>query len=141
MFGRLKGWLRRHQKGTLERFIDLLGKSQLCTEQQIGQLVSSFERERGDIASGDVVAQFCDFLVGTDAVTAWQCDKLKAGKFKGFYLDNYVLLEHSGKGADYSSYKSRDTKNGNIVNLVIRPRPVNQTGGQIEYRVEPWVKP
>ena len=141
MFGRLKSWLRRHQKGTFERFIDLLGKSQLCTEQQIGQLVSSFETERGDIASGDVVTQFCDFLVAINAVTAWQCDKLKAGKFKGFYLDDYVLLEHSGKGADYSSYKSRDTRNGNIVNLVIRPRPVNETGGKIEYRVEPWVKP
>jgi hypothetical protein len=125
----------------LKHFLCLLRKSQLCTEQQIDQLVSSFERERGDAASGDVVAQFCDFLVGANAVTAWQCDKLKAGKFRGFYLDNYVRLEESGKGADYTSYKSRDTRNGNIVNLVIRPRPVDQTGGQIEYRVEPWVKP
>ena len=141
MFGRLKSWWRRHQKGALERFICLLGKSQLCTEQQIGQLVSRFELERGDIASGDEVTQFCDFLVAINAVTAWQCDKLKAGKFKGFYLDNYVLLEPSGKGVDYSSYKSQDNKNGNIVNLIIRPRPRNQTGGQIEYRVEPWMKP
>ncbi len=60
------------------------------------------------------------------------------GKWKGFYLDHYVLLEQSGKGADFASYKSRDGRDGSVVNLIVRP--VNQTGGRIEYRVEPYGK-
>jgi hypothetical protein len=57
------------------------------------------------------------------------------GKWKGFYLDEYLLLEQDGKGYDYSSYRSRDTRDGSIVRLIVTP--MNQTRGpRIEYRVE-----
>ena len=137
MFGRLKTWLRRRQKrdARLKRLIDLLGKSQLCTEQQIVQVVSSFEMERGDIASGDVVTQFCDFIVSKNIVTAWQCDKLKAGKFRGFYLDDYLLLEVVGQDDTSRSYRARDLRDGSIVRLVVTP--MNRSKERhIEYRVE-----
>jgi hypothetical protein len=133
MFGRLKSWLRRHQKGSLECFICLLGKSQLCTEQQIGQLVSSFERERGDI-SGDVVTQFCDFIVSKNIVTAWQCDKLQAGRFRGFYLDDYLLLEVVGQDNISRSYRARDLRDGTTVRLVVTAK--KRESPNWEYRVE-----
>jgi hypothetical protein len=139
MFGRLKNWLsgRRTRNKSLERFICFLRLSQLCTEQQLGDLVSKFEGETGDIANGDAVAQFCSFLVDTNAVSAWQCDKLKAGKWKGFYFDYYVLLEQVGKDHEFAYYKARDIRDGTIVRLVVTP--VNPGRGlKNEYRVEPY---
>src|SRR5258705_4252571 len=117
MFGRLKSWWRRHQKRDtrLERLIALLRKSQLCTEQQIVQVVSSFEMERGDMASGDVVTQFCDFIVSKNIATAWQCDKLKAGKCRGFYLDDYLLLEQVSQDQTATTYRARDVRDGATV--------------------------
>ena len=139
MLGRLKTWLRRRQKrnARLECLIDLLRKSQLCTEQQIVQVVSSFEMECRDIASGDAVTQFCDFIVSKNIVTAWQCDKLEAGKYKGFYLDDYLLLEQIGKDDDFCYYKARDARDGKLVRLTVTPRPRGAKGPNIEYRVEP----
>jgi hypothetical protein len=57
------------------------------------------------------------------------------GKWKGFYLDNHLLLEQIGKDDKSSTYKARDTRNGRLVSLVITP--MNRTGGVLEYRVEP----
>jgi hypothetical protein len=134
MFGRLKSWLRRHQRGTLECFIVFLGKSQLCTEQQIDRLVSSFEREHRGFANGDVVDRFCNFLVDKNAVTAWQCDKLKAGKIRGFYLDDYLLLEVVGQDNTSRSYRARDLRDGTTVRLVVTPK--ERQSSYLEYRVE-----
>jgi hypothetical protein len=130
--------LRRRQRGTLERFIVLLEESQLCTEQQILQLVSSFERERGDAASGDVVDQFCNLLVDKNAVTAWQCDKLKAGKFRGFYLDDYLLLDAVGQDNTSRSYRARDLRDGMPVLLVVTAK--KRDSPYLEYRVERSIK-
>ena len=60
------------------------------------------------------------------------------GKWKGFYLDDYVLLEQVGKDYDSASYKARDTRDGEFVCLVITP--VNRTNGRIEFRVEPYIE-
>ena len=122
MFGRLKNWLSRRRKRKvhdrqLEHFIGLLRQSEICTEQQVGELISKFANERREVTSDDDgVAQFCRFLVATNAVTTWQCDKLKKGKWKGFHLDDYLMLE-------------------SIVRLIVTP--MNQTrGSRIEYLVE-----
>jgi hypothetical protein len=136
MFGQLKIWLRMRLKrdARLECFIYFLRKSQLCTEQQIVQVVSSFEMERGDIASGDAVTQFCDFIVSKNIVTAWQCDKLKAGRCRGFYLDDYLLLEVVDQDNTSRSYRARDLRDGTTVRLVVFTK--ERQSPHSEYRVE-----
>jgi hypothetical protein len=139
MFGRLKNWLsklpqRKSSDKQLEHFAHLLRQSNLCTEKQVGELIGRFEDERRQIKShGDAVTPFCSFLISTNAVTEWQCNKLKMGKWKGFYLDDYVLLEQVGKDYYTASYRARDIRDGSIVCLVVTPR--NQSP-HIEYRVE-----
>jgi hypothetical protein len=82
---------------------------------------------------------FCDFLVSTNRITAWQCGKLRQGKWKGFYLDNYVLLEWSRKDLDFAYYKARDIRDGNVVQLTITP--MNRVKGpNIEYKVCPYLE-
>ena len=100
MFGRLKNWLSGPRSAivALSVLFYVLRQSQLCAEQQIVELAREFESDSGGgIAKADLITNFCRFLIDKNVVTAWQCDKLKAGKYKGFYLDDYVLLEQVGK--------------------------------------------
>lgn len=123
----------------IEKFVEILTLSKLCPEQQVAELLSNFENERKTFVNDDdALDQLCHFLINAQAITEWQCNKLKVGKWKGFYFEDYLLLEQSGKDEVSASYKSRDIRDDRIVNLVIRP--LNQTGGKIEYRVDPYVE-
>ena len=142
MFGQLRNWLstqlkRKTRCKQLERFICFLRLSQICSEQQVQELLGTFENQRQEILSDeDGLAQFCSTLVSANAATEWQCNKLKVGKWKGFYLDDYLLLEQVGKDYEYAYYRARDIRDGSIVRLVVTP--MNRTKGPriIEYRVE-----
>jgi eukaryotic-like serine/threonine-protein kinase len=121
----------------IECFITLVAKSGLIDKAEIRELARPY-RGRLHWWKRNEARPFCDFLISTNRLTNWQCDKLLMGKYKGFYLDNYVLLGQVGKDYESSSYKARDLKDGKFVRLVVTP--VNQTGGRIEYRVEPFVE-
>lgn len=120
----------------IEQFITILADSHLLPAGEAIQTAEVFQQECLRQLTPATLDELCNFLVATDRLTQWQCDKLLLGRTKGFYLDDYVLLEQSGKGTNFSSYKSRDTRDGNVVNLVVTP--VSQTGGRIDYRVEPY---
>jgi hypothetical protein len=153
MFGRLKKLLRGRQKrnvaeayapGKIDEFAELLARSHLTTSQQANEWLELFRAEC--LAADDAqnaITEFCSFLIAGDRITEWQCEKLKLGRWKGFYFDDhYVLLEQVGKGGDnassyYSSYKARDIRTNKHVCLFIRP--LRYTGGYIEYRVYPYM--
>ena len=106
------------------------------SQDDADELAAAFKEACRKWNAPNTVDRFCDLLIATNRLTQWQCNKLKLGKWKGFYLDDYVLLEQSGKGPDFSSYKSRDIRDGRVVNIIVKP--MNQTGGRIEYRVDPY---
>jgi hypothetical protein len=119
----------------LAQFVDLLRLSKIFPNSQVDELIDTFESERREIASdNDGITQFCDLLVAKNAATEWQCSKLRLGRWRGFYLDEYfLLLEQDGKGTDYSSYRSRDIRDGSVVRLIITPTTLTQG---LKYRVE-----
>jgi hypothetical protein len=122
----------------IKHFATLLTNSGLISEPQVQELVDAFQAGSNDWGRIATAEAFCDFLVDTDRLTRWQCDKLLMGKWKGFYLDSYVMMDHMHKSYNSVTYKARDTRDDGLVCLVITP--VNLTGGQIVYRVEPYVE-
>jgi hypothetical protein len=118
------------------QFVALLTNSGLIRQPEAQTIATAFQDGCRELCKEATVESFCDFLVETGRLTKWQCNKLHMGKWKGFYLDDYLFLEQIGKGADYSSYKARDTRNGRIVCLVVTPIAMT---GRIQYRVEPFV--
>ena len=71
MFGRLRNWFsqrlkRKPRDMQLQHFIvSSSPQSEICTEQQVGELISKFDNERRKITSGDDgVTEFCRFLIG-----------------------------------------------------------------------------
>ena len=41
-------------------------------------------------AGGDL-AQLCEHLIAKGALTQWQCENLRAGKYKGFFVGEFKL--------------------------------------------------
>ncbi len=78
-------------------FIDLVRRSQLVEDDQLGRFVTELSRDHGGKLpeSDETIAAV---LVKQDLLTQWQADKLLAGKHKGFILGKYKLLSHIGKG-------------------------------------------
>jgi hypothetical protein len=127
--------LREPERMNPKQFVEKLTLSKLLTEQQIAELLHAFRVEQKESRNDkDAVNQFGEFLVSTGSITEWQCNKLKAGKWKGFLLDDYLLLDNVGKDQTTVSYKARDISDGSIVRLVVSP--FNQAVGKTEYRVE-----
>ena len=131
----------------IEQFVTLLVNSRLCTKDEAHALATVFQEECRKRNASDTVETFCDFLIATNRLTAYQCEKLRMGKWKGFYLgkwkgfylDNYLLLEQIGKDREFCYYKARDTWDSTLVRLIITPM-VRARGPGIEYRVERYLE-
>jgi hypothetical protein len=121
----------------IEQFATLLINSRLSSRHEVEELVAVFHDECCRQNVTDTLDTFCEFLISTARLTAWQCDKLRKGKWKGFYLDNYLLLEQIGKDYDFCYYKARDARNGKLVRLTITPM-IRAKGPDIEYKVDPY---
>ncbi len=151
MFGRLKQWWHKRRKhrapkvpATADEFAKLLASSGIATNHDAASWLELFRTQRRSMGvAKNGVEEFCGFLISEGHVTGWQCEKLKAGKWKGFFFeDRYLLLEQVGKGGDdtesyYSSYRARDAKTNGLACLVIRP--LNYTDGRFEYRAYPYM--
>jgi hypothetical protein len=123
------------QNVDIHEFINLLVASCLSNRNEAEYLLNEFRNKEGD--GVDEVRRFCEFLMSAGVLTAWQCRMLRARKWKGFYLNNYVLLSHIGKDTKFTYYKARDTRNGITVRLTLNP---NVKGWpDIRYQVAPYV--
>ncbi len=103
------------------------------------ELASAFQETSQEWYTPDTVEMFCDFLVASNRLAVWQCEKLRKGQWKGFFFDDYVLIERIGKDYDSVYYKVRNTMDGTLACLAVTPRPT-ETGRRLEYRVGPYVE-
>jgi hypothetical protein len=76
---------------------------------------------------------FSGYLVEQRLLTSWQCKKLLNGQYKGFYLDNYLILDHPD--AAESRYTAKDCQSSSCVTLLLKPW--SPSVGRIEYTVLP----
>ena len=121
----------------IDQFVELLIRSGLKTQEQATELTNQFQTSLPSIKKSADIAAFCTFLVANDLLTAWQCEKLRSGRFKGFFLDEFVLLDRLPNDANFGYYLARDTTDGRLVRLTVTP--VNRTKGRgIEYRADPY---
>ncbi len=87
---------------SVQRFLETLRKSELIPESEIDFAVNEFS-QRVETVPLDV-----DFLlhhlVQRGLLTSWQGDKLAKGRYKGFFLGKYKLLDHLGTGGMSTVY-------------------------------------
>lgn len=90
-------------KPTVERFLDLVRRSNLVDFDRVDSLV----RERGEESRAQDPRDstwLAERLIEAGLLTRWQADKLLEGRHKGFFLGKYKLLGHLGTGGMSSVY-------------------------------------
>jgi hypothetical protein len=123
----------------IEQLTSLVIKSQLIDRNECERLAVAWRdvtdewNRKFEASSGE---SFCDFLVATNRLTRWQADKLLKGKWKGFQVSQFVILERMAKGATDTTYKALDKNDSNPVSLVITPD--STMPGGFSYQVRPY---
>ncbi|HEX5445441.1 MAG TPA: serine/threonine-protein kinase [Pirellulales bacterium] len=87
----------------VEAFINLVRRSALVDKDQLEQVLTELQERLGPVEAEDsqVVSRH---LHESGLLTRWQCDKLLAGRHKGFFLGKYKLLDHLGTGGMSAVY-------------------------------------
>ena len=102
----------------LEPFLSAVRASHLIDDIRLRESVRQFaQKSMPNADDSKRLTAFQDFLVANEYLTRWQCEKLAKGKFKGFFLDNYVLLCHTGTRSDSSTFQAQERRTGDIVIL------------------------
>ena len=86
-----------------DRFLQLLQLSGLVDEDKLPQLIADLKARFGGELPEDPTL-IADKLVEQDVITRWQSNLLLDGKYKGFMLGKYRLLQLLGSGGMSSVY-------------------------------------
>lgn len=76
-----------------EPLLEILRRSGLVEEREIDRLVESHPQASSDSAIA------ADVLAASKLVTSWQLDRLREGRWKGYFLGKYKILRQLGAGA------------------------------------------
>jgi serine/threonine-protein kinase len=115
----------------VEQFLNLVMKSGLQSAADLKEYRMDFDAATSK--SGDL-DRLCTHLVSRHVLTAWQCDKLRQGKWKGFFLDGYCLLGQIGKDDTSSTYLCREVATHKYVAMRVTP-PHFSTDGSFRYEI------
>ncbi len=95
-------------------FLTLLKKSGLLPPEQVAAAV-----ERFDLSEPHVSKDFARAFVREGLLTRFQAERLLEGRYRGFFIDHYKVLEILGAGGMSCLYLAEDMKNGEHVALKV----------------------
>ena len=115
-----------------DEFIDLAIRSRLVGRDDI-------DRAREAALSADntsiTLDRLCESLVAQNLLTAWQCEKLRNGQYKGFFFERrFELMDRLGNDDNSVRYLAFDLSGRRNVTLRIFRR---ERSGNHPYEIEP----
>lgn len=90
-------------KPTFDTFLDLVRRSGLVERDQLDGVLLDL-KQRADGRPNNDPDLLAEKLTDAGLLTPWQCEKLREGRHKGFFLKKYKLLDHLGTGGMSSVY-------------------------------------
>ena len=136
MFDRIKRWFGggSSSDSPINEFLTRVRKSGLIEEPKLEHLLREFEES--DKPYGDSLTSLETFLIAREALTPWQAFKLRENKYKGFLLDDFVLLDCLEVAHDCTYYLARHLPSSRRVALKIPPpRFRGEPGDPIRFEV------
>lgn len=104
---------------TIEQMAELAVRGRLVKNDDMRLILGVFRNiYSSPLNSPDALSAFSAHLVSI-GLTQWQCDKLRIGKWKGFFLDDYELIDFAGTEDDRRIYLARRSRPGPIVRLAV----------------------
>jgi serine/threonine-protein kinase len=94
-------------KTTAKQFLERLQRSQLVPRDVLRENLLALKRESNDALPSDAL-EVANYLIRRGLLTHWQCEKLLAGKSRGFFLGDLKLLDHICNGGMSSVYLVED---------------------------------
>lgn len=116
------------------KFCELLVASGIVSPDDLGALVSAYCQVNAE-ASAQSARNLSDFLIARGVITAWQADKLRDGRYKGFFIDHYILVDFVRAGDESSTFAALDTVANRRVLLEISPVIRANRSPKASYRV------
>lgn len=110
--------------------------SNLVSQRDLQQAYARWHSAARGFRADKTAAAFGDYLVEHQLLTRWQCDRLRAGKYRGFFLDNYKVVEYLRKEGTDDKYLATDLDNGERVVLAVAPPSIAPfKNGRPGYRI------
>ena len=106
----------------VENFLADVLKSNLVTLDELNVLCTDFLAESSALNREPTFEALCEFLISTGRLTVWQCERLKEGRWKGFFLDQYKLLNILETDEEFSYYLAEETSTKRRFKLKISPK-------------------
>jgi hypothetical protein len=102
----------------INTFLDLVLRSGLLSSSEMCDACVGFDTLQ---TNENALSDLCKHLIDKRALTEWQCDKLRQGKYKGFFYDGYRLLSRLGMGETFSTYLGQQVSTGKLVEIDVTP--------------------
>ncbi|MEM9940520.1 MAG: serine/threonine-protein kinase [Planctomycetota bacterium] len=101
-------------------FLRLLEKSGLVSKKKLKPELARL----AELAAGKTLGtpELAQHLIESGLITNWHFDKLKAGKYKGFFLGKFRILGHLGSGGMSSVYLAEHKISGQLRAIKVLPR-------------------
>jgi serine/threonine protein kinase len=119
-----------------DHFLELARKSGLVDPDQIHRFLAGLREKRGGEPLDDA-EPIASALVESGLLTRWQADQLLAGRYKGFFLGKYKLLQHLGSGGMSHVYLAEHPLMNRRVAIKVLPKSrVNDSSYLARFRRE-----
>ncbi|MEN1681637.1 MAG: serine/threonine-protein kinase [Planctomycetota bacterium] len=119
---------------TANKLLELVRQSGVIDEPRLEAFLTKLT-ERGQLP--DDQRELADKLIQAGLLTAWQAEKLLAGKHKGFRLGKYKLLGQIGKGGMSSVYLAEHVMMRRQVAIKVLPKARVRDSSYLErFRLE-----
>jgi len=102
---------------TIDAFLDLVRKSGLVADERLDEVVASWPDHAATLPEELVQA-----IIDRELLTRWQADQLLKGRYKGFMLGKYRLLQLLGAGGMSSVYLAENTTLQGKVAIKVLPK-------------------
>ena len=102
---------------TANSLIHMLSLSGLLSDEQLRMVEQHFSLLTGNVSARSV----CDWLQHHQLITEWQSEKLLQGRYRGFFLGPYRLLNRVARGGMSTIYSARHQESSEIHALKVLP--------------------
>ena len=103
-------------------FLNLLNRSGIVVEERLKRALKELaakQSKTGEKVSAELLASH---LVDSGLITDWHVEKLRNGKYKGFFLGKFKLLGHLGTGGMSSVYLAEHKISGKKRAIKVLPK-------------------
>ncbi len=112
-------------------FLDVLSKSGLVSAKQIEQVTGQF-----DLGKWPDPLDLGSAFVDAGLLTSFQVERLLSGRFRGFFVDRYKVLEILGAGGMGWLYSAEDRQSGERVALKVLSSNPDDAGVSARFQLE-----